>query len=327
MQLLVITNNSDRASFRQRIGVHLDLFRRRGIVPTIVTLPTNPLARRAVFASAQSFDSVLLHRKMLSVWEAFCLRGYGEKVVYDFDDAIMYSDRHPERRSRLRLARFRRSVGVASMILAGNDYLAEHARRYSANVHVLPTGLEAQAYRTACPRQDDGLVRLVWIGSRSTLKYLREIGPALEEIGRQFPHVVLRLICDEFFDLKSMRVEKRPWSKAAEAEDLCTSDIGLAPLPENRFTRGKCGFKILQYQAAGLPVVASPVGVNAQYVRDGVTGYLARNLPQWVDRLRALVENSENRTSLGCCGRREAERFDVSIVGERLCRLVTECRG
>jgi glycosyltransferase involved in cell wall biosynthesis len=327
MQLLVITNNLDGASFRQRIGAYLDLLHRQGIDSRIATLPAGMWGRRTLLASAPGWDGILLHRKLLGVWDGHCLRRGGRKLIYDFDDAVMYDNRRPARAAHLRLQRFRRSAAHACLVLAGNEYLAEHARRYNTQVQVVPTGLDVNAYRAGMQRRDDGLVRLVWIGSGSTLKYLREIRPALEEVGRRFPNVVLRLVCDEFVNFGPLPVEKRRWSKDTEAADLSTSDIGLAPLPDDRFARGKCGFKILQYQAAGLPVVASPVGVNAQYVRDGVTGFLAQNGAQWIDRLRTLIENPGLRVNLGQCGQSDVERFDVRVIGERFCRLIAECLG
>ncbi len=325
MHLLVITDNPDRASFRCRLGIYLDPLRRRGIDSTVVRLPRSLLGHRSVFALAQRSDAVLLQRKLLTAWDGFWLHRYSKRVIYDFDDAIMYGDGKPERDSRLRLGRFGRSAALSDLVIAGNEYLAEHARRHNANVHVVPTGLDVGAYRAKAQPPDNDLVRLVWIGSRSTLPYLREIRPALEEVGRRFPNVVLRLICDEFFDLGSLPVEKRPWSQDTEAAHLRAGDIGLAPLPDNRFTRGKCGFKILQYQAAGLPVVASPVGVNAQYVQDGATGFLASDATQWVNRLGVLIENPELRASLGRAGRRAVEAFDVPVIGDSFCRLIAEC--
>jgi len=325
MQLLVITHNPDRASFRQRVGVHLDRLRSKGIDAAVAALPDSLRGRHAVWTAARKTDGILLHRKMLNAWDGFCLRRCARPVIYDFDDALMYSDHRPERNSYIRWRRFRRSVALSHMVLAGNDYLAEHARRYRANVRILPTGLDVGAYRVSVPRLNDGLVRLVWIGSRSTLKYLHEIRPALEEVGRLLPHVVLRIVCDEFFDLTAMKVERRNWSKASEVADLLTSDIGLAPLPDDRFTRGKCGFKILQYQAAGLPVVASPIGVNAQYVREGATGFLARDPAQWVAKLRTLIENLGLRATLGQAGQSDVQRFDVNVIGERFCGLIAEC--
>jgi glycosyltransferase involved in cell wall biosynthesis len=325
MHLLVLTNNPDHASFRCRVGTHLDRLRSRGIEATVARLPKSALGRRALFASAGHADAVLLQRKILNAWDGFWLRRYSRAVIYDFDDAIMYADRKPQGSSRIRHHRFARSVRTSRLVIAGNEYLAEHARRYGDNVRVLPTGLDLGAYTGGAPRPSDGLVRLVWIGGPSTLRYLREIGPALNEIGRRFPRVVLRVICNTFFDLESLAVEKRMWSQATEAADLNASDIGLSPLPDNRFTRGKCGFKILQYQAAGLPVVASPVGVNAQYVQDGITGFLAADTAQWVDRLCLLLENPERRVSLGRAARRAVEPFDVGIVGTSFCELIAEC--
>ncbi len=325
MHLLVITDNPDRASFRCRVGIYLDPLRRRGIDSTVVRLPKSLLGHRSVFALAQRSNAVLLQRKLLTAWDGFWLRRYSKRVIYDFDDAVMYGDVKPERDSRLRLSRFGRSAALSHLVIAGNEYLAELARRHSPNVHVVPTGLDVGAYPVNAQPHNDGLVRLVWIGSRNTLEYLREIRPALEEVGRRFPNVVLRLICDAFLDLESMPVEKRLWSHDTETADLSAGDIGLAPLPDNRFTRGKCGFKILQCQAAGLPVVASPVGVNAQYVQDGVTGFLASDTAQWVDRLGALIGDPRLRASLGCAGRRAVEAFDIRVTGASFCRLIAEC--
>jgi glycosyltransferase involved in cell wall biosynthesis len=324
MHLLVLTSNPDRASFRCRIRTYLNLLQHEGIRTTIARLPTGVVERRGLLASAQHADAVLLQRKLLTAWDGFWLRRSARTIIYDLDDAIMYADDKPERDSRIRLCRFARSATLSHLVIAGNEYLAEHARQYNANVHVLPTGLDVSVYRVPVQRPNDGWVRLVWIGSRNTLKYLHEIRPALEEIGRRFPKVVLRIICDAFFDLESMPVEKRPWSQATEVADLSTCDIGLAPLPDDRFTRGKCGFKILQYQAAGLPVVASPVGVNTQYVWGGGAGLLARDSSQWVDRLCVLIENSEQRAAMGQAGQRAVERFDLTVVGKDFCRLIRE---
>lgn len=325
MQLLVISNNPERASFRQRMGIHLDSLRAAGIDSQIARLPRGLLARRRLFASARHFDGVLLHRKMLNRWDGFWLGRYARAVVFDFDDAIMYSTRHPEQVSRLRLSRFGRSVALSRMVIAGNEYLGDHARRYNDHVQILPTALNVRAYDQEPPRENNAAVRLVWIGSRSTLPYLQQISSALEQLGKRFPHVVLRIVCNHFFDLNAMQVEKCLWSKEREAADLMSSDIGLAPLPDNRFTRGKCGFKILQYQAARLPVVASPVGVNRDYVQNGITGFLARDFSEWTDRLATLIQNRELRRTLGRAGRDNVERFDRSVIGSDFCRLVATC--
>jgi glycosyltransferase involved in cell wall biosynthesis len=325
VKLLVVSNNPARASFRQRIGIHMPALQERGIACEVARLPAGAWGRRRLYLEAKAFDGVFLHRKMLNAWDAYWLGRACRKLIYDFDDAIMYNDRRPEKISRVRFRRFGRSVSLADRITTGNEYLADHARRYNPGVTVIPTGLDLRPYAVAPPRSNDGKVRLVWIGSRATLKYLADIKPALEEIGARHGNVVLRIVADAFFDLHHMTVEKAAWSVEGEVSDLTACDIGLAPLPDNPFTRGKCGFKILQYQAAGLPVVASPVGVNSTYVSDGVTGFTAQDIPNWTDRLDILIRDTGLRTSMGRAGRHHVEEFDKEAVGRRFCDLVAEC--
>ncbi|UCC96567.1 MAG: glycosyltransferase [Phycisphaerales bacterium] len=325
MRLLVIISNPKRASFRQRVAVYLDALRDKGIGSEVVKLPPGSLARQRLFRRAAEFDCVFLHKKSLNYFDAFWLGKYSRKVIYDFDDAIMYSARTPGRNSPAHFKPFHRTVELADMIIAGNSYLAEHARRFNGNVRVLPTGLDTKAYRVRPVPKKDDKVRLVWIGSKSTLRYLAEIRPALEEIGSRLGNVVLRIICDQFFNLQNMPVEKCPWSIETQVPDLVSSDIGLAPLPDNRFTRGKCGFKILQYAAANLPIITSPVGVNSEYVTDGLTGYHASSDRQWVDRTIELIENAKLRRQMGRAACDYVEKFDTDTIGRELCDLLDGC--
>jgi glycosyltransferase involved in cell wall biosynthesis len=252
------------------------------------------------------------------------LRRCGKKIIYDFDDAIMYDARDAQTPDRKRKKAFQRTVKLADMVIAGNSYLAEHAREFNSNVAVIPTGLDTSAYKVQVSPIKDGKIRLVWIGSSSTLRYLAEIKTALEEIGSRLDNVILRIICDEFLDLKNMKVEKVQWSFQNQAIDLVASDIGLAPLPDNAFTRGKCGFKILQYAAAGLPTVASPVGVNAEYASNGVTGFHATNTAEWITSISRLIENAELRKTMGRQARLWVTSFDVDIIGKRLIGMIEE---
>lgn len=325
MDLLIVTNNPERASFRQRIGTYLDFFHDNGINCEVAKLPSGPLVRRKLFKQATDFDGLFLHKKRLNSLDALWVSHYARKVIYDFDDAVMYSDKHTDRPSRKRQKSFKRTVRLADVVIAGNSYLAEHARRFCLNVNVLPTGLDTHTYKPKTDLKNNGKLRLVWIGSKSTLGYLAELKPALEEIGSRFDNVVLRIICDVFFDLNNLEVEKCLWSLRKEVVDLATSDIGLAPLPDNRFTRGKCGFKILQYAAAGLPVVASPVGVNTEYVREGRNGFLAGDCAEWIDKISSLLKDSQLRQQMGRAGRQKVKQFDLKVLGKRLVSLVERC--
>lgn len=131
----------------------------------------------------------------------------------------MYSPKTPDSSKTSHFRLFRRTAKLADMIIAGNYYLAELAQRFNDNIKVLPTGLDTKAYNLSIKPEDDGKIRLVWTGSKSTLKYLMEIKAVLEEVGARFPNVVLRIICDDFFDLKNMEVEKLHWSLENQAKD------------------------------------------------------------------------------------------------------------
>jgi len=322
MKLLVISNNPDRASFRQRIGIYLDILRTNGINCTVAKLPSGYLARQKLFRQAVGFDGVFLQKKCLNFFDAFWLRKYSRKIIYDFDDAVMYDPDAPEHNSYEHFSPFRRTVKLADLVVAGNSYLAEHAKKFSPRVEMLPTGLDVKTYKVENKPASDGKIRLVWIGSKSTLRYLAEIKPTLEEISSRFDNVVLRIISDEFLDLQNIPVEKHPWSLETQVTDLVTSDIGLAPLPDNRFTRGKCAFKILQYAAAGLPVVASLVGVNSMFVRDGVTGFVVPDLYEWSDRIAKLITDSGLRQTMGRVNQSMVQSYDVSVLGKCFVNMI-----
>lgn len=325
MKLLIITNNPHRASFRQRIEVYIDILQANGVACEVAKLPPGSYSRRKLFKRAKEFDGVFLHKKGLNLIDGFWLRKYSKKIIYNFDDAVMYSDKRPDRNSRSHFMPFRRSVKVADMIIVGNSYLAEHALRFNSNVKILPIGLKISDYKIDCPLKKDDKIRLVWIGSKSTLNYLATIKPAIETIMARFDNVILRIICDEFFDLENMSVEKHLWSKDTRGIDLATSDIGLAPLPNNRFTKGKCSFKVLEYASAGLPVVASPIGTNSDYIHDNATGFLVTDTQGWIDRIVQLIEDGELRKKMGQKGRAHAEKFDVSVIGKQLAELIIKC--
>ena len=323
MKLLIVTNNPSRASFRLRIEDHLDALRGEGIQCDVSALPKKVVERWRLFKASAGYDAVLLHRKCLNVWDAAVWSRYCPTMIFDFDDAIMHSTARPDSTWTSHYRLFRRTAGMMDVMIAGNENLAEYARRYCTRVVVLPTGLDTAAYTIAGVTKNLREIRLVWIGSESTLKYLEELRPVLEQIGKTHPNVILRIIADKFFDLEQMRVEKCPWSLATQAADLLACDIGLSPLPDNRFTRGKCGFKMLQYFAAGLPVIASPVGVNADFIRESKAGLAASTPSQWTEAIETMIRNIAFYRQSGEQGRAFVQAFDKKHIGKELCRILT----
>jgi hypothetical protein len=327
MRLLVITNDLGGPDFRQRIRVYLDILRANDLDCEVAELPRGKWQRGKLLRRAADFDGVLVHKKRLSWEDALWLRWYARKVIYAFDDAVWCRHARPEIPSRTHFAAFRRTVRLADQILVGSSYLAEQARKFNSQVVVLPIGLPVDEYGASSCARDDGKVRLVWIGSACSLGYLAQMRPVLEEIGRRHPSVVLRLICDDFIDVPALPVEKLIWSPESRRVGLATSDIGWAPLPDNEFTRGKCAFKVLEYSASALSVVASPVGTNVDHVVEGVTGFLAGGPDEWLDRTIRLIEHPELRRQMGAQGRIHAAGHDVRLIGPRFVAVLHDCLG
>jgi glycosyltransferase involved in cell wall biosynthesis len=164
---------------------------------------------------------------------------------------------------------------------------------------------------------------LVWVGSSSTLRGLESVSPLLNAIGKQVPGVRLRMICDRFLRFESLPVIEVPWREDAEAAEIAASAIGISWVPDDDWSRGKCGLKVLQYMAAGLPVVTNPVGVHTEMVRHGETGFLATGESEWVDAIRTLAGDADLRRRMGAAGRKVVEdRYSVEAGAKMWLNLI-----
>ncbi len=320
-RILILSRHIESASFRQRIALYFKSLKQAGIKYDIEPLPSGFWKTLKLFGNAHDFDAVFLHKKRLPPLQRLSLRKNAKQIIYDFDDAVMFDHKNPQIPHSKKLKRFADTVIMADSIIAGNSFLADFAKKFNNNTVVLPTGINAAEYELE-KKISDEKIRLVWIGSGSNLPYLEHIKDSLEQIGKKYNNVILRIICNEFFDLTNMPVEKIRWSLETQIPDLINSDIGLAPLPGDNFTKGKCGFKILQYCAASLPVVASPVGVNSQLVHHGVNGFLAENSSQWFDNLSELIDNPDLRCKMGQEARKLAKDYNVSILAKKFVNTI-----
>lgn len=327
MKLLIVASNLKRQGFYQRVLVYLDFLRQAGIHCDVQTLSSFPLQRWWLYVRSRQYDAVWMVKKLLTFSDAQILRFFARRILYSYDDAVMFGDHCPSAQKGLHWRRWLHSVRIADWILTGSPYLASLAEPYHSHVFVLPIGLRLADYKVKDWEQTNGIIRLVWIGSRSTLRYLEEIRPVLEELGRNYPNVKLRIIGDDFLDLQNMAVEKIPWSQEARREGLATADIGLAPLPDTPFTRGKCSFKVLEYSASGLPVIGSPVGTNVHYIQHGESGYLVKSPQEWLSRIEKLVCHRELCRKMGLAGREYAKQYDVGVVGIQLQEILRKVGG
>jgi glycosyltransferase involved in cell wall biosynthesis len=322
MNLLAVSNNPGRGSFRDRIGNYLDLMTSRGIVSTIEVPSKSPVRRARQYKQIDRYDVVLLHKKCLTGFEAMFFKPRKARVIFNYDDAVMFNQEGIPTRTHVH--RFRRSLARADVVLVGSSYLAQQAAPYHDKIRILPLGLNTAQYRNSDSRRKDGKVRLVWVGRPVTLGYLKPLKPIIQELAARYPNLVLRLVCEEFIDIEGVSIEKIRWTPEIRYRALAEADIGLAPLPDNPFTRGKCTFKVLEYSASELPVIASPIGTNVDHVKDGVTGYLATTPSQWLEKLSTLLDAPTQRHAMGTRGREYARDFDCSVIGEKLCDLILE---
>lgn len=251
---------------------------------------------------AQDYDLLWVYAelfpKLPAVFEALAIKA-GPPVIYDADDAFF----HDHELSFLLREKLKPLIAGAAAVSAGNAYLADYARRWNADVHVIPTVVDTDVY-TPSPRPNDGPPVIGWIGSPSTWAYVRPYLPMLADLcagGRARFRAVGAGKGAQGDRFEGM--ELREWSEAGEVADVQSMDIGIMPLPDEPWSRGKCGYKLIQYMACGLPAVASPVGVNSVIVTDRQTGTLARNDHDWRIALEHLITNSAERQRMGAAGR------------------------
>lgn len=264
--------------------------------------------RRALLRWA---DVTVLHQIKLSAIEARLFAAYSRRRVFDVDDAIYV--RKPRRlgdlpdESAWRKKKFAATCRWVDAVAAGNDVLAGVARAAARQVVVLPTSIDTACYeRTfAGPTEPP---TIAWIGSPENLIYLDMIRPALARLSTRHPTLTMRVICSEFPDWNDVKVERVPWSAATEAHSLAGAHIGVMPLTDDAWSRGKCAFKLLQYMAAALPCVASPVGANMEAVKNGINGYHATDVDEWERSLEKLILSPELRVEFGAQGRQHVER-------------------
>jgi glycosyltransferase involved in cell wall biosynthesis len=318
MKLLALVESPDHVCCRYRVRAFAPALAAAGWSLTCEGLERGAFLRPFQLRRASQFDAVILQRKLLPGWQLRSLRRATDHLVFDFDDAVLYRDSYDPRglHSRWRSRRFAQTVSMADTVVAGNDFLADCALRAGARVdrvHVIPTCVDPRIYPVA--RQDDGAgtVDLVWIGSASTLRGLDQSRAVWERLAKAFPQLRLRVICDRFPVSFPLPVVPVAWSEHTEACELAAGHIGVSWLPDDLWSHGKCGLKILQYHAAGLPVVANPVGAHCEMVRPGETGILATTPGDWVDGLSTLIHDTRLRQEMGYDARRRVEA-DYSIA-------------
>lgn len=287
------------------------------------------LDRLRVLLKSRSFDLLWIEYELfpwLPAWIETIISQLGVRYVVEYDDAIF--DRYEICSRGLVPSLLRSKIDVvmrkAALVIVGNEYLGHFAGLVGANrVECVPTVVDSRRYRTE-RIGDDGAFTVGWIGTPGTVRYLNSVLPALTEICSK-ERVRLVLVGSGKVDLGGLPYVMRPWSEETEISEIQRFDVGIGPLDDGPWERGKCGYKLIQYMGCGRAVVASPVGVNAKIVEEGVTGFLARTTAEWVRAINVLRENPSLRMQMGASGRRKVEtQYCLEVTAPRLISLLRD---
>jgi glycosyltransferase involved in cell wall biosynthesis len=328
---IALVDGPDHVCCRYRVNAFVPFFVRAGHSLDLVPLPQRWWGRLGLLRRLRN-ASVILQRKLLARWELALLRRTVRHLVFDFDDAVFLRDSYSAKgvHDARRLRRFAATVSASDAVIAGNAFLAAEAARWAPTNrdYVIPTCLNPALYPLLEPWPFAAPLQLVWIGSSSTLQSLQAIAPLLEDVGRAIPGLQIKLICDRFMRFSQVAVVECPWSEPREAEEIATADVGISWMPDDLWSRGKCGLKVLQYMAAGLPVVANPVGVHREMIRHGATGFLVSTPAEWIEAISVLSRDPERRERMGRAGRRFAEtNYSVAVGARRWLTVFDELEG
>ena len=281
-------------------GLYAVLYKRGYYIKKVAYLMLSVIKRAIDIFNCVNYDIVFIHR------EAFPTKGYtyeallrwlGEKVIYDFDDAVFLT----------KPAKVNSIIESADHVIAGNRFLQEYALKYNKKVGVLNTPIDTNRYAPRPVRKESGKVVIGWIGTSSTSIYLHSLRNVFRFLNEKYKNIELRIVGGNSDMSWGPFLINKDWTLESEVRELQAFDIGIMPMPDTDWTRGKCAFKIIEYMAVGIPLVASPVGMNLEVIQDGINGFLASSDKNWIDKLSLLIENAVLRESLGRNGRKTVE--------------------
>ena len=287
------------------------------------------LKRLSTLIHSTSFNLLWMEKELLPwipAWFESSLNALRIPYVVDYDDAVYHRyDMHPSFLVRGLLGRkIDRVMRRAAMVIVGNDILGERARKAQGRrVEYLPSVVDVSLYKTKEEAARPPL-QIGWIGSPVTAPYLDTVREALELFSREAEVHITLIGAGRISPLVDIPVTLLPWDQTTETSIGSLFDVGIMPLVDGPFERGKCGYKLVQYMAAGLPVVASPVGVNRQMVVPGRNGYLAASTGEWLEAFRRLAHDTDLRLKMGQSGRSQAEQmYNLQVTAPRLLDLLS----
>ncbi|PLX04778.1 MAG: glycosyl transferase family 1, partial [Marinilabiliales bacterium] len=278
---------------------------------------------------AHKFDAVIVYREAYMLGTLLfekILKRKNKNVIYDFDDAIWIRDVSEGNVAVKWLKTPSKTANIITMsrfVLAGNQYLADYARKLNKNTIVFPTVIDTN-YHTPSTNHEKSSICIGWTGSSTTLKHFFIAIPVLKKIKDKYGSKVrFKVIVDADYKNEELEIVSCKWNIDTEIKDLQDIDIGIMPLPDDDWSKGKCGFKGLQYMALEIPAIMSPVGVNTELIKDGENGYLANNQDEWFSKISTLIDSKEKRVQMGKKGKiLVEEKYSLKAHQNNLLKII-----
>jgi glycosyltransferase involved in cell wall biosynthesis len=291
------------------------LYKKGFIVKKTIGIVAGFLRRIQLLFTVNQYDTVFIHREASPLGppliEWIIAKILRKKVIYDFDDAIWLPNTSANNRIAAHLKWHHKTASICRWsykVSTGNAYLAGYARQFNHNVIVNPTTIDTVHLHNRIKNQNTDKVVIGWTGTHSTINYLYALTPVLKELAEEFDFTFL-VISDKQPDFELNNLVYLPWAKASEMDDLLKMNIGVMPLTDDLWAKGKCGFKALQYMALGIPALVSPVGVNTAIVEDGLNGYICQSADEWKNNLQKVLADPVLRMQMGRAARQKVEEY------------------
>jgi len=291
------------------------------------------LKRLRELKKIRNYDIVFIQREAFMLGTCYFEKRYAKrsKIIFDYDDAIwldLVSGHNRRFRFLKNPDKTKTIIGLSRLVFAGNQFLADYAKQFNQNVVIVPTTIDTNVYQ---PAYDMGKERICigWSGSFSTIAHFTTCLDALRVIKNKYGNrVYFKVIGDGKYRNEELNIKGEDWKKESEVKDLKEIDIGIMPLPDDEWSKGKCGLKGLQYMALAIPTIMSPVGVNKDIITDGVNGFLASATDEWVNKLSTLIESAELRGEMGGKGRKTVvEQYSVEAIKHLYLKYLTGVAG
>lgn len=262
------------------------------------------------------FDVVLIQREALFTGNTFFEKAAfksGAKVIFDFDDSIWLNDTSPANKKFAWLKnpnKLKIILSYAHLVISGNKYLSEYALTYNNNVIIIPTTINTEIHIPKPEYRNKEIITIGWSGSASTIKHFELLITVLKKLKEKYQNKIqFKVIGDKNYAHSELNIKGIAWNPLTEVNDLNTFDIGIMPLPDDEWSKGKCGLKGLSYMSCGIPTIMSRVGVNSEIINQKVNGYLAESEEEWIDYMSLLIENAELRNAIGNEGRKTVQHL------------------